>query len=194
MPYHDATDENEETADEKDRALTEIVSKLLWVLIPVLVGGMVSMFSNFQFEIQLVMWAVLAVIVCFGLWAHSAKRVRLAREAAEKRHWSKLMDGLDTQFDKVNAGFEQVDERFDQIESKFDQIDRASAALLRNELIRAHREWVEGKGYITLEALEYIDETYDSYHLAGFNGSGTRIWEDLHNLPIRENPRRGDGA
>ena len=58
--------------------------------------------------------------------------------------------------------------------------------LLRNELVASHREWVEEKGYITLEALEYIDETYACYHDRGGNGSGTRLWEDIHNLPIRE--------
>ena len=58
--------------------------------------------------------------------------------------------------------------------------------LLRNELVAMHREWAEEKGYITLEALEYAQETYEAYHGLGGNGSGTKLWEDLNALPVRD--------
>lgn len=62
----------------------------------------------------------------------------------------------------------------------------ALRALLRNELVRMHREWVEEKGYITLEALDYASQTYAAYHELGGNGTGTRLFEDMCNLPIKE--------
>ena len=186
MPYHDSTNTEEEISKEKDIVSSETVSKILWILVPVLIGGIISIFSNFQLEVQFVMWGVLAVIVFFGLWANNAKRIRKRRESVDKQHWAKLMDGLDEQFEKVTASFAHVNERFDEVDDKFDRIDRANATLLRSELISAHRAWVERKGYITLEALEYVDETYAEYKATGANGSGTRIWEDLHNLPIIE--------
>lgn len=58
--------------------------------------------------------------------------------------------------------------------------------LLRNELVSAHREWVEEKGYITLEALEYMKRTFESYHALKGNGSGDKLWEDLKALPVKD--------
>lgn len=57
--------------------------------------------------------------------------------------------------------------------------------LLRNELVASHREWVEEKGYVTLEALEYIEDTYNCYHTLKGNGSGTKLWEDIKALPVK---------
>lgn len=62
----------------------------------------------------------------------------------------------------------------------------ALRALLRNELVRMHREWVEQKGYITLEALEYARQTYEAYHAIGGNGTGTKLFEDMEALQIKE--------
>ena len=58
--------------------------------------------------------------------------------------------------------------------------------LLRNELVSAHREWVEEKGYITLEALEYMKRTFESYHALKGNGSGDKLWKDLKALPVKD--------
>ena len=63
-------------------------------------------------------------------------------------------------------------------------------SILRVELVRAHREWVEEKGYITLEAREYVQRTYESYHALGGNGVGTTLYNDLMALPIREDITR----
>lgn len=57
--------------------------------------------------------------------------------------------------------------------------------LLRNELVAAHREWVEEKGFVTLEALEYIQDTYKCYHALKGNSSGTKLWEDINALPVK---------
>lgn len=64
--------------------------------------------------------------------------------------------------------------------------DKALRTLLRNELVQMHREWVEEKGCITLEALEYAEDTYTTYHDLGGNGSGTKLWHDIKALPIKE--------
>lgn len=58
--------------------------------------------------------------------------------------------------------------------------------LLRNELVEAHREYVEEQGYIKLEALEYVEDTYRCYHNMRGNGSGTKLWEDIKALPIKD--------
>lgn len=58
--------------------------------------------------------------------------------------------------------------------------------LLRNELVRMHREYVEEKGCISLEALEYAQQTYQSYHALRANGSGDKLWKDIQSLPIKD--------
>lgn len=63
---------------------------------------------------------------------------------------------------------------------------RGIRTLLRNELVEAHREYVEKDKSITLESLEYVQETYESYHSLGGNGSGTKLWEDIKALPIKD--------
>lgn len=56
--------------------------------------------------------------------------------------------------------------------------------LLRNELIQAHRDYVD-RGFVTLEILEYCEQTYNAYHGLGGNGSGDKLWEDIKKLPIK---------
>lgn len=58
--------------------------------------------------------------------------------------------------------------------------------LLRNELVEAHREYVETSGTISLEALEYIEGTYNAYYALGGNGSGAKLWMDIKALPIQD--------
>lgn len=62
---------------------------------------------------------------------------------------------------------------------------KALRTLLRNELVQMHREWAEEHGFITLEALQYAEETYSAYHDLGGNGSGTKLWEDMKALPVK---------
>ena len=58
--------------------------------------------------------------------------------------------------------------------------------LLRNEIVSMHREYAEENGYITLEALEYAEDTYMAYHDLNGNGSGTKLWHDIKALPVKE--------
>lgn len=78
------------------------------------------------------------------------------------------------------------DERAAEEAEKREAERMALRALLRNELVRMHREWVEQKGYITLEALEYARQTYEAYHAIGGNGTGTKLFEDMEALQIKE--------
>lgn len=60
-------------------------------------------------------------------------------------------------------------------------------ALLRNELVRLHRDLVEAQGWCTLEDKEYAERTYIAYHELGGNGTGTVLYEDIMALPIKDN-------
>lgn len=59
--------------------------------------------------------------------------------------------------------------------------------LLRNELVRLHRDLVEAQGWCTLEDKEYVERTYIAYHELGGNGTGTVLYEDIMALPIKDN-------
>lgn len=59
--------------------------------------------------------------------------------------------------------------------------------LLRNELVRLHRDLVEAQGRCTLEDKEYAERTYIAYHELGGNGTGTVLYEDIMALPIKDN-------
>lgn len=165
----------EKLKETKSESLREMAYKVLWVVVPVLVGWAVNMVTEVGWGIQVIVWCIIALVIMLGLLMHHMRIVDKQKIELEKARW--------VLFDKR---FDEIGQRFDEVDQRFDEVDKANRLLLRNELVSAHREWVEEKGYITLEALEYVDETYACYHDRGGNGSGTRLWEDIHNLPIRE--------
>ena len=58
--------------------------------------------------------------------------------------------------------------------------------ILRNELIVLHRGLAEEQGWCTLADKEYAERLYQAYHELGGNGTGTKLYEDVMKLPIRE--------
>lgn len=168
-------DELESLDKVREDSFNEIIYKALWVVVPIVIGWAVNMFTEVAYGIQVIVWCIIALVILLGLLMHHMRVVDRQKIELEKARW-KLFD----------RRFDEVDKRFDEVDRRFDEVDKANRLLLRNELVSAHREWVEEKGYITLEALEYVDETYACYHDRGGNGSGTRLWEDIHALPIRE--------
>lgn len=133
--------------------------KALWVALPSLIGVGVTLFAGESLELKVIAYGVLALVAAFGVWATSARTDRKERER-EEREWR------------------------DALMARLDRGDKADRVLLRNELVRMHREYAEEKGHISLEALEYAQNTYDTYHELGGNGSGTKLWEDIRALPV----------
>ncbi len=58
--------------------------------------------------------------------------------------------------------------------------------LLRNELVRVHQEYVVQQGSCPLIAKEIAERTYLSYHALEGNGTGTSLFRDIMELPIKE--------
>lgn len=54
-------------------------------------------------------------------------------------------------------------------------------SLLRCELVRSHREYVQEGHRMTLSDLEYSQRVYESYHALGGNGTGTQLWDSIQN-------------
>lgn len=68
---------------------------------------------------------------------------------------------------------------------KIDAIGDGMRALLRAELIRAHRDYVEEGSPITLQARTHLGAVYEAYHDLNGNGSATKLWEDIKRLEVK---------
>lgn len=63
--------------------------------------------------------------------------------------------------------------------------------LLRAEIIRIHREYVQSGRPIPVEVMDEADDAYDAYSALGGNGTGTKMYDEImaaHNGPRKEKP------
>lgn len=67
---------------------------------------------------------------------------------------------------------------------KVDAIGDGMRALLRAELIRAHREYYEEGRPLTLSMRTHLASVYDAYHSLNGNGSATKMWDDIKTLEV----------
>lgn len=67
---------------------------------------------------------------------------------------------------------------------KVDAIGEGVRALLRAEVIRAHRDYYEDGVPITLSQRTHLQDVYTAYHDLGGNGTATRLWEDIKELEV----------
>lgn len=58
-------------------------------------------------------------------------------------------------------------------------------ALLRDRIIEQYNKWME-HGYIPIYALENVTAMYKEYHALGGNGTITKLYEELLELPHRK--------
>ena len=147
--------------------MEDYAKKALWVALPALVAAVTTIVPGPTDEVQLVVYGLMTFIAMAGIWATNLKTHRKERELDEKARW-----------DKLNA-------RLDSIDDRLDRGEEANRAMLRSELIRAHREWVEDKGYITMEAHLVLAKTHKAYKASHGNDTGDKLWEDLDVLPIK---------
>lgn len=70
------------------------------------------------------------------------------------------------------------------IKSEFNAIKEGIISILYNKLKKAC-ELVIQDGYTTTADLRAIQEIYDSYHDLGGNGIGTKLYDDVLELPIK---------
>lgn len=67
---------------------------------------------------------------------------------------------------------------------KVDAIGEGMRALLRAELVRAHREYAEDGMPVTLATRSHLSDVYNAYHDLGGNGTATRLWEDIKGCEV----------
>ena len=152
--------------------MTDFAQKVLLVVVTALVGLVVTFFAGPRQDLQIIAYLLLAVSIGFGLWAINARRHRKEREAADEKYRQHR--------DEEDKAWK------DALMARLDRGDKVDRAILRNELVKGHREWVERKGYITLESLEVLEKIHTAYNLVDGNDIGDKIWNDLRRLPIEE--------
>ena len=57
--------------------------------------------------------------------------------------------------------------------------------VLKSELKKEYIELMK-KGFVTFEELESANEVYEAYHNLKGNGTGTKMIEEIRNLPLKE--------
>lgn len=159
--------------------MEDFAKKALWVALPIMAGAGVSLIPGPAAEVQFICYALLVIIAMAGIWATNAKKHRMEREKAEAEREAEREQAEQERWDKLNSRLDSIDERL----SRSEKTDRA---MLRSDLVRGHREWVEEKGYITLEALEVLSKTHEAYNEVGGNDTGDKLWLEIKALPINE--------
>ncbi len=60
-------------------------------------------------------------------------------------------------------------------------------SILRNDLVKTHREYVVHKGSCPLVVKEITERNYVAYHDLKGNGTAAKLFQDIMELPINEN-------
>ena len=67
-----------------------------------------------------------------------------------------------------------------------DMLLQGLAHLLRSEIERYHATYVSGYHCIKPDELKEVKEVYETYHRLGGNGIGTKLYEEIMALPIKD--------
>jgi hypothetical protein len=92
------------------------------------------------------------------------------------RYW------LEVLFSLVFAGFGGV---IKHIFTQFKAVKLGMQAMLRNSIIDKYNHYTE-QGFIPIYGLENVTSMYDQYHELGGNGTITRLYNELKELPTRK--------
>lgn len=85
----------------------------------------------------------------------------------------------------VSSKSKSIKEKDESWKAEHKALLKGMAFLLRAELERAHREYVVD-GHITSSELEEVKDIYETYHSLGGNGVGTKIYEEIKSLKIKD--------
>lgn len=98
---------------------------------------------------------------------------------------------LEVLFSGVMAGagciIQKLWEQQKQTEAKQEANNKGTCALLRDRIVQSYYHYFE-RGWITLHGLESVEKMYEEYHNLGGNGTITKLVQDIHRLPVLDNP------
>lgn len=70
--------------------------------------------------------------------------------------------------------------------AKGDAMEQGMRALMRQELIRLHKDYVVGLGYCPVMIKEHAGQVYRAYHALGGNGTGTQLYEEILDCHVED--------
>lgn len=70
--------------------------------------------------------------------------------------------------------------------NEHDKLMKGLSFLLRAQLERYHATYVGEYHCIKSDELEEVKDVYDTYHALGGNGVGTKIYDEIKTLPIKD--------
>lgn len=86
----------------------------------------------------------------------------------------------------MNRKMDATETKRDEERRRIEALSDGVTSLLRSELVRAHRDYCEQQGYLTLEQREFIQRTYSAYKSLGGNDVGHILYGELMELKTKE--------
>lgn len=70
--------------------------------------------------------------------------------------------------------------------AKGDAMEQGMRALMRQELITLHKDYVVDLGYCPVMIKEHAGQVYRTYHALGGNGTGTQLYEEILDCHVED--------
>ena len=70
--------------------------------------------------------------------------------------------------------------------AKGDAMEQGMRALMRQELITLHKDYVVDLGYCPVMIKEHAGHVYRAYHALGGNGTGTQLYEEILDCHVED--------
>lgn len=70
--------------------------------------------------------------------------------------------------------------------AKGDAMEQGMRALMRQELITLHKDYVVDLGYCPVMIKEHAGQVYRAYHALGGNGTGTQLYEEILDCHVED--------
>jgi hypothetical protein len=99
------------------------------------------------------------------------------------RYWLEALFGFVTLGLTLSVRYLRKQDKLRKAEQE--AIKKGIQALLRNEIIEQYNKYMD-KEYIPIYAVENVTAMYKEYHALGGNGTITKLYEELLELPHRK--------
>lgn len=126
---------------------------------------------------------VVDTIWIFGGIAYVAKKFWAAFKKAHGYMSEK--EDIDQQIKSDHELLLELAESIKKLNDRIDAGNEAHREVLKDRLEQMHAFFTK-RGYITPSELDKASSMYESYHRLGGNGVGTRMYEDMMALPIKD--------
>ena len=97
------------------------------------------------------------------------------------KYWLEVLFGIVVML--LTAAVKRLFKKLKEEKEDYESIKYGMLSLLRAELIRSGEKYLE-QGWISIYARDAFEKAYSAYHGLGGNGTITKLYEDVMELPI----------